>query len=141
MHITLEKMQNLIEKKYIQRGKEIVKEGMVGLEKITTRSITATVIGTGIYTVFVQEAGNSIIGNCSCPAYQDFGPCKHMASACLAYLQPGYTPSDSYEEQKADFNEIIAILSNQTKEQLIAFIIRLAAYDQEVMYMIQGNLP
>ena len=140
MHITPEKIQNLIEAKYINRGKEIVKEGMVGLDTISSKSIAATALGSGVYKIFIQEAGNGIIGTCTCPAYTDFGPCKHMAATCFAYLQSGYKPSEYYEEQKEEFNGIIARLSEQTKDQLISFIVRLATYDPEVMQMIQEEL-
>ena len=137
MHITFEKIEKLVESKYLNRGKEIVREGMVKIEKVTTKSLSAMALGTGIYKIFLQEAGDSIIGRCSCPAFSDFGPCKHMAATGLAYLKAGYKPSEYFEERREEIDEIVAALSNATKEQLVAFITDLSLDDSGIMDLVR----
>jgi uncharacterized Zn finger protein len=135
--MTLEKIQHFIDDRYIKRGKDIVAQGMVGLEKITTKSIVAYVVGNNIYTVHIEEVHNRLTGTCTCPAYTDFGPCKHMAATCFARMQLNYRPSSTYSEQKEEFDTIASFLSTQTKKQLIDLIMRLAAADPEFMRMVQ----
>jgi uncharacterized Zn finger protein len=140
MNITLEKITNLIEDRDIKRGHDIVADGMIEIETVTPQSITAIAIDSGIYKIYVQQVDNSLTGNCTCPAYRDFGPCKHMAAACLAHMKSGYQSSKMYWEQKEQFTEIRVTLEKYTKEELIELFMRLGSYDCEFRRMMQEEL-
>jgi len=42
-------------------------------------------------------------GNCTCPAFEDFGPCKHIAATAFAVIAHN---ENSYEPHPAAFDRI-----------------------------------
>jgi uncharacterized Zn finger protein len=135
----MEELSKFVDDRYIKRGREIVAEGSVGLEHIKTDSLTAYAIGTAFYIIEIQRHATGITGTCSCPAFIDFGPCKHIAAAVLARLDSHYMPSDFYYEQKELFDMMTKSLMKKSKEELIFFIFRLGNYDPEVMRFIEDE--
>ncbi len=68
------------------RGAQYEREGRVRITHIETNSITATVRGTRFYRVVLKRAHEDSPWDftCTCPAFADIGPCKHLYAVLLA---------------------------------------------------------
>ncbi len=98
MHLTDTHISALIEERYRQRGREYFLQGMVEITTVTETRVTAKCAGTRLYKTMLELKNGTLSGECSCPAFEDFGPCKHMAAACYAVMaenKAGYAPSDT----------------------------------------------
>lgn len=143
MNLTKIELQALVDEPYFSRGEAYFKDGLVDLISIKQNHVRALATGTSIYKVSFKRKGNLIEGYCTCPAFEDFGPCKHIAATGFALIkchESGYEPSDEYFERAEFFNAIERALSKQTKEDLIAFILRLTNDYPEIMEMIEQDL-
>ena len=135
MNISRHELNALVNSRYVKRGEQIVQEGSIVLDRISSESIHAYAIGTGIYQITLSRSDTTkqLTGICSCPAFLDFGPCKHIAAAGLARLQPGYMPDEWCCEQKENFKKTIYFLNKKTKTELIETILRFVAQDQDLL--------
>jgi hypothetical protein len=143
MKITREELYSLIYEPYLSRGEAYYKEGLVELISIKPQQVDARAAGTRVYKVSLKRKGYEINGHCTCPAFEDFGPCKHMAAvgfALIKHSEGTYKPSDEYFDRTKFFNEIERSLSKQTKEALISFILRLITDYPEIMEMLEEEL-
>ena len=141
MNITRKQLSSFIDDRHIKRGEQIVRDGTVFLEKIHSDHIVAYAIGTGIYRVNISKAtsSNQIKGKCNCPAFFDFGPCKHIAAVGLARMQVGYKPDEWCSEQIEILKDALQSLHKQPKEKLINVIMDCIAQDQELLELIQQS--
>lgn len=87
MHLTDTHISSLIEERYVQRGREYYAQGMVDLITISETKVIAKCAGTRHYKTKLELKNGVLSDECSCPAFEDFGPCKHMAAVCYASLQ------------------------------------------------------
>ncbi len=80
---------------FAARGREYVDAGRVKDVRATPAGIRAIVYGTRLYDVFVatEEKGKT---RCNCPAFEQYGDCKHVAALVTALL--GETPGASRGE-------------------------------------------
>lgn len=143
MEITHDELKSLIEEPYLSRGKAYFQEGLVDLIIIKPAQVKARAVGTRAYTVKLIRKGERIDGECSCPAFEDFGPCKHMAAtgfALIHHYQQGYEPSDEYFERMEFFTAIERALSKMKKEELISLILRLTNEYPEIMELLEEEL-
>lgn len=138
MNITRQQLSSFIHDRYIKRGEEIVQEGTIVLENIHPEYIVAYAMGTGIYQVklFKTNSSAQIKGTCNCPAFFDFGPCKHIAAAGLARMKAGYQAEEWCSEQIESVKDALQSLRKQPKEKLINIIIDCIAQDQELLHLI-----
>ena len=90
MKIRLEDVRKLVQEPYLSRGKEYFLDGLVKLMSVQSNAVKARIAGTRVYTVSLTLKSTTIGGGCSCPAFTDFGPCKHMAATCFAVLNGSY---------------------------------------------------
>jgi uncharacterized Zn finger protein len=141
MNITRQQLSSFIDDHYIKRGEQIIQDGTVYLDRIYTDHIEAYAVGTGIYCVklFKSTASHQINGRCTCPAFFDFGPCKHIAATGLARIQADYEPNEWCCEQIDTLKDALHFLRKQSKEQLINIIMDLIAQDQELLEFIQQS--
>lgn len=139
MNISRKELSSFIDDRYIKRGAQIVGEGTIILEKIHPDRIEAYAIGTSIYRVnlFRSAPLKQLKGTCNCPAFFDFGPCKHIAAAGLACIQRDYKPDEWSYEQIKIFKNVLQVLHKQSRENLINIIMDCIAQDQELLYLIQ----
>jgi len=143
MKITQEELHSLIKEPYLTRGKAYFRDGLVDLISIKPHQVKAHAVGTRVYKVILERRDDKIDGDCSCPAFEDFGPCKHMAATGFALLQyddGGYEPSDEYFNRTEFFNTIERSLAKQTKEELISFILRWINDYPEIMEFLEEEL-
>lgn len=137
MNITKKDLLLYVNEKYFKRGEDIITDGMVGVENVTSDCIKGIAIGTGLYHISLQRSSTGISGYCTCPAFIDFGPCKHIAAVGLAYLDQNYEPSAEYDERKQALKDVLRVLKKKNKDELIALVIRIASCDPETMRMLE----
>ncbi|HBS35939.1 MAG TPA: acyltransferase [Parvularcula sp.] len=70
--------------KVFARGEAYWRDGLVAIIDMNAARVRAQVSGTENYRTTVTGRGAEIGGDCSCPAFSDFGPCKHIAATALA---------------------------------------------------------
>ncbi len=141
MNIEQKELSSFIDDRYFKRGRQIVKEGAIILDKINSERIEAYAIGTSIYQVnlFRSLHSKQIMGTCNCPAFLDFGPCKHIAAAGLAYLQAGYKPNEECYERIDALKKTLQFLHQQPKQELINIIMDCVAQNEDLLYLIQSK--
>lgn len=77
-------LRDVAGEKSFARGEAYYRGGQVQLLAIEPRRVLAEVAGTEDYRVELIGSGDRIDGDCSCPAFEDQGFCKHMVAAALA---------------------------------------------------------
>ncbi len=70
--------------KAFAKGEAYWRDGLVTIIDMNAARVRAQVSGTENYRTTVTGSGADIGGDCSCPAFLDFGPCKHIAATALA---------------------------------------------------------
>ena len=66
------------------RGEAYHRDGRVEILAVEPRRVLAQVAGTEDYRVNLLGKGETIKGECTCPAFDDYGFCKHMVATALA---------------------------------------------------------
>ncbi|HEV2365976.1 MAG TPA: SWIM zinc finger family protein [Caulobacteraceae bacterium] len=69
--------------KVFARGQAYHRDGRVEILAIESGRVLARVAGSENYRVEITGQGEDIGGKCSCPAFDDWGCCKHMVAAAL----------------------------------------------------------
>ncbi|MCG8340445.1 MAG: SWIM zinc finger family protein [Cytophagales bacterium] len=136
MRLQREQIRAFIGEPYFSRGEAYFKDGMIQIVSISDTLVQAKAVGTRVYNVQLVLENSYLDGTCSCPAFEDFGPCKHMAAtglAIIAYGQGAYNPSITCINQAAEFEEFEKALRSKTKDELISIIIRLSDYYPEII--------
>lgn len=139
MKILPHHISSLIGGRYIKRGKEYFEEGMVKIRKFSDADVEADCIGTRKYCVSLSLKGGKLTGKCSCPAFEDFGPCKHMAAtsfAAVAHAQKNYNPSRQYTQRDEELSEVERRLKRMRKADLIDFIMQHMGDEYELMELL-----
>ena len=141
MKITQHHLSSLFDERYIERGNQYFEAGMVELVSIKHDEIKARCMGTRRYKVELWFDGTRLSGKCSCPAFAEFGPCKHMAAAALAAQKGGksYAPSPIYQAQTAELNAVERRLNRMRKAELIELIWHLANDEDNILYFLDGD--
>ena len=120
---------------YLQRGRAYFAAGDVVLDQMTDHTIKARVVGTQVYrTTLALDRHHQLSGQCTCPAFRDYGPCKHLAAvglAALALNEGGYEPSEDCQERIRQQDTLRRALSSLDKEDLIALILQHLGDDEE----------
>lgn len=70
--------------KIFARGEAYHRAGHVHILAFEPRRVLAEVAGTEDYRTVLTGRGTGFGGECSCPAFEDWGFCKHMVAAALA---------------------------------------------------------
>jgi len=70
--------------KVFARGSDYFDDGLVEIFSLGKERVRARVIGSEPYTVDLAYDGDKFEGHCTCPAWRDFGFCKHMVASALA---------------------------------------------------------
>ncbi len=70
--------------KVFARGEEYHRDGQVDLLSVERNRVLAQVTGSEDYRTVLTKRGKKIGGECSCPAFRDWGFCKHMVATGLA---------------------------------------------------------
>ncbi len=109
MQITEQQINDFIEERYRERGRRYCEAGMVDLERIEPVKINAKCVGTQVYSVVLSLEKGRLCGDCTCPAYEDFGPCKHLAAVAYAAISQqngSYFPSPACLERLVEHQHL-----------------------------------
>jgi len=108
------------------RGEAYHREGRVEILAIEPRRVLAQVEGTEDYRVNLLGKGETIGGECDCPAFDDYGFCKHMVATALAAneIDPCVEASGA-----GALARIRAHLEDKPRSALVAMIVELADRD------------
>ncbi len=108
------------------RGEAYHREGRVEILAIEPRRVLARVTGTEDYRVNLLGGGETIRGECTCPAFEDYGFCKHMVATALAANEFDRGPEPVAVGALA---RIRAHLANKSNGVLVSMIVELAERD------------
>src|SRR5581483_8636720 len=90
----VETLRELAGKKAFARGEEYFDAELVEILIIEPARVLAQVAGSENYRTELRGRGKSVDGHCSCPAFRDFGFCKHMVAVALAANAAGDEDGD-----------------------------------------------
>ena len=111
------------------RGEAYYRDGSVEILSLTPKRIVARVAGTEDYRTVLAGRGTVFEGECSCPAFADWGFCKHMVATALAANSAG----DGAEgEAEAALSRIRKHLKSKSADHLVDIILDLAEQDREL---------
>jgi uncharacterized Zn finger protein len=80
----IKKLRDLAGAKAFARGGDYHRDEQVTILSIEPERVLAQVEGSENYRTELAGGGEKIVGKCSCPAYEDWGFCKHMVAVGLA---------------------------------------------------------
>jgi superfamily II DNA or RNA helicase len=69
-----------------RKGAAYMREGRVMLGSIAASPFSARVRGTKTYTVVIHLRSGKCVGTCTCPAFDAWLECKHLAAALIALI-------------------------------------------------------
>ncbi len=114
--------------KTFERGKEYFEDDCVEILSLEPKRVIAQVAGTEDYRTVVTVDGKEIGGECSCPAFGDFGFCKHMVAAALA--------ANAVKDDSEIAGALLRLrehLQAKSKDQLMDMVLELAALQPELL--------
>lgn len=112
--------------KVFARGEVYYRSGQVQLLAIEPGRVLAQVEGTEDYRTELTGSGDRIGGNCSCPAFEDWGVCKHVVAVALA---ANAASMDANAEGVGALSRIRAHLKQKSVDVLVGIILDLAERD------------
>lgn len=124
--INLKMISSSIGASSVAKARDYVSCDFVKIKKIENNKVRAVVLGSFPYTVTLKIEKNDIGGRCSCPAYDNYGPCKHMAATTLVLLsiQNGKGKyAQKWNETKKEKKLLTAYLMKKSKNSLVDSII------------------
>jgi len=122
--------------KVFARGEAYAEQGQVEIIDVEADAVLAHVHGSETYIVDMTPSANA--GICTCPAFEDFGVCKHLVATALVYN--GLSPA---EARKAH-GRILRLregLALESREALIERLVDLARASPEVLAALEGGPP
>ncbi len=108
------------------RGKDYFAGGQVQLLAVELKRVLATVSGTEDYSVELTGRGEAMEGECSCPAFENSGFCKHMVAAALAANEAG---GYAEAEGACTLSRIRAYLKAKGVDALVEMLVEMAERD------------
>ncbi len=122
----IDALRDLAGEKSFARGEAYHREGQVVILSIEPERVLAQVAGTEDYRTELTGRGKEIGGECSCPAFEDWGFCKHMVAAALAVNAAG---SDAEAEGAGALARIRDHLKEKGIDALVEMIVDTAERD------------
>ena len=119
--------------KVFARGEAYAEAGLVEIIDAADDAVLAHVEGTETYVV--QLTPSAGLGLCTCPAFVDFGVCKHIVATALVYngLSDGEVRS-----AKGRFARLREGLELESREDLVQRLIGLARRHPDVLADLEG---
>jgi SWIM zinc finger len=112
--------------KVFARGAEYHRDGLVQILALEPGRVLAEVAGNEDYRTVVTGHGTQIGGECSCPAFEDWGFCKHIVAAAIA---ANAADADADGEGAGALSRIRDHLRRKSVNELVAMIVDLAEQD------------
>lgn len=124
-----EDLRDLAGDRTFERGFAYFREGRVRISRMDARGVAATVSGSEDYRVRLQGEGADVDGDCTCPAYDESGFCKHMVATALA--------AGSAEGAEHPMAAIRAHLEAQPVAALVALLLEAAENDAGLLRRLE----
>src|SRR5260370_37085784 len=77
-------LRDVAGEKVFARGAAYHEDGHVEIVTFDRTRVLARVVGSEVYRCELVGAGKKFSGECSCPAFSDWGFCKHLVATALA---------------------------------------------------------
>jgi uncharacterized Zn finger protein len=122
----IDALRKLAGDKVFARGEAYFDAGQVEILAIEPKRVVAQVTGTEDYRTELTGRGKAIDGECSCPAFKDWGFCKHMVAVALAANAMG---KDAEKEGTDTLTRIRDHLKQKGVETLVDMIMNVAEGD------------
>ncbi len=135
MRLTEAQLRLQADERHIDRGREYAARGMVVLDKIADTQVKASCVGSRVYAVYLRLRNGRLEGECTCPAFEDFGPCKHIAATAFAVIaaQTGtYQPNLDALERNREFQQVRKQLMELEKSELVDLVMN--SLDEDELY-------
>jgi len=130
----IETLRELAGGKVFARGEEYFRDGSVQILSLSPKRVLAQVAGTEDYRTVLTGRGTDIDGECSCPAFEDWGFCKHMVATALAANAVG----DGVEAESAGaLPRIRDHLKSKGVDALVDMILEWAEQDIELFRKLE----
>lgn len=141
MEILERHIPQVIEEPYRSRGKKYFMDGDVVIQDESDKHISAKVVGSGVYHVEITWNGVLPMGTCTCPAYGNWGPCKHIAATLFAAANGGTRLRGSPEARGrvSESTRLETKLMKLSKRELIRLLLKYAAIDGEMFYELEDE--
>ncbi len=123
-------LRDVAGEKVFARGVAYHEDGQVEIVTFEKIRVLARVIGSEVYRCELVGAGKKFSGGCSCPAFSDWGFCKHLVATALAAnsLGPG-----ALEQASSRFAKIREHLRAKGVEGLVEMVVGLAERDPSLL--------
>lgn len=69
--------------KVFRRGEDYCANGAVDVLEVDDERVVARVFGSEVYRTELSLKAGRFAGECSCPAFESMGPCKHLVAVAL----------------------------------------------------------
>lgn len=119
-------LRKLAGDKVFARGGEYHRDGQVEILSVERDRVLAQVVGSEDYRTVLTGRGKSIGGQCSCPAFSDWGFCKHMVALALTVNEAG---DEAKLETPHALDRIRAHLKQKGVDALVDMVVDLAERD------------
>ena len=123
-------LRSVAGEKVYTRGVEYNEAGQVEIISIDRSRVLARVAGSEVYRCELKGLGKKFSGECSCPAFSDWGFCKHLVATALAANALG---PEATEEAANRFSKIRDHLRAKGVESLVEMIMGLAERDPALL--------
>jgi uncharacterized Zn finger protein len=127
-------LRELAGEKVFARGIEYKEGGQVEIISIDRLRVVARVIGSEIYRSELQGTGKKFSGACSCPAFSDWGFCKHLVATALAANDLG---PEAGEQAANRLSKIRDHLRSKGIEPLVEMIVNLAEKNPDLLRSLE----
>ena len=130
----IDAVRELAGDKVFARGEAYHRAGHVEILSLEPGRALARVAGTEDYRTVLAGKGAQVGGRCSCPAFGDWGFCKHMVATALAANAAG---DDGEAEGAGALARIRDYLKAQDVDSLVEMIIGLAEWDPALLRKLE----
>ena len=138
MKLTEDQLQRYVDQRYVERGQKIFENGAVVLGELSDREVAAVCCGSRIYKINLTINRGKLGGTCTCPAFEDFGPCKHIAATALAVMASNkgqYLASVYATERVDEHHSVRQRLLSMGKTELVELVLQFAG-EEEVLWLL-----
>ena len=123
-------LRDVAGEKVFARGAIYHEEERVEIVSFDRARVRARVIGSEVYRCELIGSGEKFSGKCSCPAFSDWGFCKHLVATALAVNSLG---PKALEQASSRFAKIREHLRAKGIEELVEMVVSVAERDPSLL--------
>ena len=128
MRFDVASLRKIAGDKVFSRAQAYFQGGRVEILFVGPDGVRARVAGREYYRTVIKGRDKAIAGECSCPAYEDWGICKHVVATALA-VNAGEGVAKELAAAQA---RIRSHLKSQSTDALVDMILEYAEMDPEL---------